>query len=373
MLYIGEKVGHASTPRTSTGRGRRAIDEVDIAVDPLEGTNLCATGARQRDRRARGVEQGRAAARAGSLHGEAGRRSELEGHVSLDAPVHENLKAIAGCLGRQRRGSRGHRARPRAPREADRGHPRDRRAHPADRRRRSVGRHRRRGRRLRRARGDGHRRRAGRRADGGRDALPERRDLRAPRRQQAGARGALPRDGHHRFQEGLSLEGSRAGQGHHLRGDRRHRRHADAGRPLLRRRHPHQLGDHAEQSAPDPVHRQHSRRARTPTSRSSSEGAASRCAACSSIPASPQRDAIQEAAKWIRSGGVVALPTDTLYGLAADPFSRRGRRARVRGEGARGRARAAADRGRRRAGRRRTSGALPPAGQRLAERFWPDR
>ena len=35
----------------------------------------------------------------------------------------------------------------------------------------------------------------------------------------------------------------------------------------------------------------------------------------------PQRDAIQEAAKWILSGGVVALPTDTLYGLAVDPFS----------------------------------------------------
>ena len=37
-------------------------------------------------------------------------------------------------------------------------------------------------------------------------------------------------------------------------------------------------------------------------------------------PEAPQRDAIQEAAKWIRDGGVVALPTDTLYGLAADPF-----------------------------------------------------
>ena len=41
------------------------------------------------------------------------------------------------------------------------------------------------------------------RADGGGDALPERRDLRAARRHQARARGALPRDGHHRLQEGL--------------------------------------------------------------------------------------------------------------------------------------------------------------------------
>jgi L-threonylcarbamoyladenylate synthase len=39
-------------------------------------------------------------------------------------------------------------------------------------------------------------------------------------------------------------------------------------------------------------------------------------------PAAPQRDALQEAAKWIRNGGLVALPTDTLYGLAADPFRR---------------------------------------------------
>ena len=34
MLYIGEKVG--------MGAGQPAVD---IAVDPLEGTNLCATGA----------------------------------------------------------------------------------------------------------------------------------------------------------------------------------------------------------------------------------------------------------------------------------------------------------------------------------------
>src|SRR5206468_753020 len=37
-------------------------------------------------------------------------------------------------------------------------------------------------------------------------------------------------------------------------------------------------------------------------------------------PESPQRDAIEEAAHWIRNGRVVAVPTDTLYGLAVDPF-----------------------------------------------------
>jgi len=39
-------------------------------------------------------------------------------------------------------------------------------------------------------------------------------------------------------------------------------------------------------------------------------------------PGAPQRDAIAEAVTWIRTGGIVAIPTDTLYGLAADPFNR---------------------------------------------------
>ena len=38
MLYIGEQVGRRD------GDDRRAHREVDIAVDPLEGTNLVATG-----------------------------------------------------------------------------------------------------------------------------------------------------------------------------------------------------------------------------------------------------------------------------------------------------------------------------------------
>lgn len=39
-------------------------------------------------------------------------------------------------------------------------------------------------------------------------------------------------------------------------------------------------------------------------------------------PEAPHRDAVQEAAALIRNDGVVALPTDTLYCLAADPFRR---------------------------------------------------
>ncbi len=85
---------------------------------------------------------------------------------------------------------------------------------------------------------------------------------------------------------------------------------------------------------------------------------------------SPQRDAIQEAAKWILNGGVVALPTDTLYGLAADPFSAVGvaRVCAVKGRAAeRALPLIAADA----AQVVEHLGQLPPTGQRLAERFWP--
>src|SRR6476620_4499907 len=41
MLYIGEKVGLGAKGKFPWG----VLPSVDIAVDPLEGTNLCATGA----------------------------------------------------------------------------------------------------------------------------------------------------------------------------------------------------------------------------------------------------------------------------------------------------------------------------------------
>src|SRR3977135_1475643 len=40
MLYIGEKVGLGAKGKSPLGM----LPSVDIAVDPLEGTNLCATG-----------------------------------------------------------------------------------------------------------------------------------------------------------------------------------------------------------------------------------------------------------------------------------------------------------------------------------------
>jgi fructose-1,6-bisphosphatase class II len=98
MLYIGEKVGSANAMRSGSPVG---FPQVDIAVDPLEGTNLCATGAPN------AIAVLAASNRGGLLHAPDLYMEKLvvgpssKDHVSLDAPVHENLKAMAGCLGRR--------------------------------------------------------------------------------------------------------------------------------------------------------------------------------------------------------------------------------------------------------------------------------
>ncbi len=99
MLYIGEKVGSAHSLRG--GASPVGFPQVDIAVDPLEGTNLCATGAPN------AIAVLAASNRGGLLHAPDLYMEKLvvgpssKDHVSLDAPVHENLKAIASCLGRR--------------------------------------------------------------------------------------------------------------------------------------------------------------------------------------------------------------------------------------------------------------------------------
>ncbi len=88
MLFIGEKVG--------TGSGRA----VDIAVDPLEGTNLCATGAAGAIAVLAAAEQG------GLLHAPDIYMDKLvvpgaaRDRVDLRAPVADNLKALASSLDR---------------------------------------------------------------------------------------------------------------------------------------------------------------------------------------------------------------------------------------------------------------------------------
>jgi fructose-1,6-bisphosphatase class II len=94
MLYIGEKLG----AEFSDGSG---VPEVDIAVDPLEGTNLCATGAA-------GAITVLAASEAGGLLNAPDCYMEkivvgpsCKEAVELDAPVADNLKNIAKRLDRE--------------------------------------------------------------------------------------------------------------------------------------------------------------------------------------------------------------------------------------------------------------------------------
>jgi fructose-1,6-bisphosphatase class II len=97
MLYIGEKVGLANKP---DGKGR-AFDKVDIAVDPLEGTNLCATGTPNSIAVLAASDEG------GLLHAPDLYMDKLvvgpsaKHLVDIDAPVRDNLRAIARALGRQ--------------------------------------------------------------------------------------------------------------------------------------------------------------------------------------------------------------------------------------------------------------------------------
>src|SRR4030095_6409524 len=82
------------------GSAASGFPQVDIAVDPLEGTNLCATGA------SNAIAVLAASSRGGLLHAPHLYMEKLvvgpcaKDSVSLDAPVHENLKAIARSLGR---------------------------------------------------------------------------------------------------------------------------------------------------------------------------------------------------------------------------------------------------------------------------------
>src|SRR5207302_6486616 len=93
MLYIGEKVG-AEFP------DGMEVPEVDIAVDPLEGTNLCATGA------AGAISVLAASEAGGLLHAPDCYMEKIvvgppaKGAVDLEAPVKQNLKAIARRLQR---------------------------------------------------------------------------------------------------------------------------------------------------------------------------------------------------------------------------------------------------------------------------------
>jgi len=91
MLYVGEKVGR---------QGAEDM-EVDIAVDPLEGTNLCATGSPN------AIAVLAAANKGGLLHAPDCYMEKIivgpsaKNAIDINAPVADNLKAIARALKRE--------------------------------------------------------------------------------------------------------------------------------------------------------------------------------------------------------------------------------------------------------------------------------
>jgi fructose-1,6-bisphosphatase II / sedoheptulose-1,7-bisphosphatase len=93
MLYIGEKVGLQQ-------EYGETLPGIDIAVDPLEGTNLCSQGV------AGAITVLAASECGGLLHAPDCYMEKLvvepaaRGSVELDAPVKENLRAIARRLDR---------------------------------------------------------------------------------------------------------------------------------------------------------------------------------------------------------------------------------------------------------------------------------
>jgi fructose-1,6-bisphosphatase class II len=96
MLYIGEELGG----KKYSDEMRATFPEVDIAVDPLEGTNLCALGANN------AIAVLAAAERGGLLNAPDIYMDKIvvgpscRGAIDIDAPVKQNLKAIARSLNR---------------------------------------------------------------------------------------------------------------------------------------------------------------------------------------------------------------------------------------------------------------------------------
>ncbi|HSS49671.1 MAG TPA: class II fructose-bisphosphatase [Thermoanaerobaculia bacterium] len=93
LLYTGEEVG--------ARRGHDGAVQVDIAVDPLEGTNLCATGSPD------AITVLAASERGGLLYAPDVYMEKIvvgptaRGSIHLDAPVAENLRNIAAAFERK--------------------------------------------------------------------------------------------------------------------------------------------------------------------------------------------------------------------------------------------------------------------------------
>jgi fructose-1,6-bisphosphatase II len=90
MLYIGERVG----------RGRDGDAEVEIAVDPLEGTNLCATGAPNSISVIAMGEKGKMLHAPDTYMDKIAVGPGARGAIDLRRPPAANLRSVADALGK---------------------------------------------------------------------------------------------------------------------------------------------------------------------------------------------------------------------------------------------------------------------------------
>ncbi len=233
MLYIGEKVG-AEFP------DGRDVPEVDIAVDPLEGTNLCATGSPG------AITVLAASERGGLLNAPDCYMEKIvvgpscKNSVEMDAPVADNLKNIAKRLDRDVE---------------------DLVVIVLDRPRHEklIADIRAAGARIKLI-GDGDLS-AGIAAavlgTGVHAVMGSGGHARPLGREQAGTGRAHRTHGHQGQEQDLRSRRPRSGQATDLRCHGRHRGRTDEGRAFLRRRHPNFVGDHDLAHRQSPLHREH--------------------------------------------------------------------------------------------------------------------
>ena len=100
MLYIGEEVGICTQPDATAYCNPDELLEIDIAVDPCEGTNLVAYGQNGSMAVLAISEKGGLFAAPDFYMKKLAAPPQAKGHVDINKSATENLKILAECLNR---------------------------------------------------------------------------------------------------------------------------------------------------------------------------------------------------------------------------------------------------------------------------------
>ncbi len=100
MLYIGEEVGICTQPNAASVCNLEELVEIDIAVDPCEGTNLVAYGQNGSMAVLAISEKGGLFAAPDFYMKKLAAPAAARGHVDINKSATENLKILSECLNR---------------------------------------------------------------------------------------------------------------------------------------------------------------------------------------------------------------------------------------------------------------------------------